>query len=91
MDYEKAYKEALEKATIYHKQGNEDMKLMMETCFHELVESVDERIRKAIIKHFRQGTDYTSFYGFSKKQVIAWLEKQGENGVVLRDTFGYEE
>ena len=42
------------------------------------VESKSERIRKAIIKHFKVGTEYISFSGFSKGEVINWLEKQGK-------------
>ena len=47
--------------------------------FPELKESEDERIRKAIIEHF-EGS-HSSMYpykGFIKEQILAWLEKQGE-------------
>jgi len=37
-------------------------------------ESENEKIRKAIIKHFKAGTEYVSFSGFSKGEIIAWLE-----------------
>lgn len=45
----------------------------------ELFESEDERIRKAIIEHF-EGS-HSSMYpykGFTKEQILAWLEKQYE-------------
>ena len=48
-----------------------------EYIFPKLAESENERIRKAIIKHFKVGTAYTSFYGFSKSEIINYLEKQG--------------
>lgn len=72
----KAYDEAIEKATIYHKQGNEDMKLMMETCFPELKESEDEKIRKQIRAFIKsRGSKITQ----SKTDAwLAWVDKQGE-------------
>lgn len=50
----------------------------IEEIFPELKGSEDERIRKAIIRHFQTGTNYTSFYGLSKNKILSWLEKQGE-------------
>jgi hypothetical protein len=47
--------------------------------FPELKESKDDRIRKAIIEHF--AGSHSSMYpykGFTKKQFLAWLEKQRE-------------
>jgi hypothetical protein len=71
----KAYDEALKYAMIYYKDGNEDMKMMMKTCFPVLVEeSEDERIRKRII-HALHG-DVLDMEETTK--AIAWLEKQGE-------------
>ena len=82
MDYEKKYKEAqgwIEKIypTLQHEQQME-----AEAFFPELAESEDERIRKAIHiyldwldgrKDCQPKGDYTI------KDMIAWLEKQGEN------------
>ena len=81
MDYEKKYKEAqgwIEKIypTLQHEQQME-----AEAFFPELAESEDERIRKAIHiyldwldgrKDCQPKGDYTI------KDMIAWLEKQGE-------------
>ena len=78
--YEKKYKEALAHAREIHR--NEDEKRRdMEWLFPELAESEDERIRKAIHiyldwldgrKDCQPKGDYTI------KDMIAWLEKQGE-------------
>lgn len=46
----------------------------------ELKESEDERIRKAIMEHF--AGSHSSIYpykGFTKKQILDWLEKQNSN------------
>ena len=72
----RAYDEALKVAEKYH---NGTLKDVMETIFPELKESEDERIRKAIIEHF-EGS-HSSMYpykGFIKEQILAWLERQGE-------------
>jgi len=84
MDYEKEYKEALERAREYHKVDKDNtLKLYakgtMEYIFPELKESGDERIRKVvtlIIKGIRANVFEEK--GISKEDTIAWLEKQGE-------------
>ena len=51
----------------------------LETLIPELKESEDERISKALIEHF--ACSHSSMYpykGFTKKQILAWLEKQGQ-------------
>ena len=62
-------------------------------AFPELRESEDERIRKELIEHIKANecADYVLFKKFSPDDVIAWLEKQSEQNLVLRDTFGYED
>lgn len=72
MDYEKAYKEALERARA-GKPMNE--------VFPELKESEDERIRKALLKLVSndKNNGYTEFYkaeGITCDDAIAYLEKQ---------------
>lgn len=80
MDYEKAYKAALETATQWIKDGCTDKeKICLESCFSELRESEYERIRKAIIHMLERRTQ--QFYeedGISKSDMFAWLEKQKE-------------
>ena len=50
-----------------------------EGIFSEFEESEDERIRKALIKYFKN-FDSESFYTecLNEENIIAWLEKQGE-------------
>lgn len=79
MDYEKLYKEALERARQYHKVDKDNtLKLYakgtMEYLFPVLKEeSEDERIRKEIISALK----FANVKGVYDKH-IAWLEKQGE-------------
>ena len=78
MDYEKAYKEALERARMINNGEDVDVEAGTTTCeyiFPELKESEDERIRKTLIKYFdAYPKDY---YGALKKShILAWLEKQ---------------
>jgi hypothetical protein len=75
----KAYDEALKYAMIYYKNGNEDMKTMMKTCFPVLVEeSEDERIRKELIQFFKEKDEEDFEEWVPKAKILAWLEKQGE-------------
>jgi len=73
------YDEALKYARIYYKNGDEDMKMMMKTCFPVLAEeSEDEKIRKALVNQFndykRRGENHG--FGYSNDKILAWLEKQ---------------
>ena len=91
MNYEKAYKEAIERAkhyTWYSTNRNdtaEPIKNAVEAIFPELKESDDEVIRKALIEvlhrlptsAFEYGTE-GGYLGATKEQMLAWLEKQGE-------------
>ena len=77
----RAYDEAIERAKGVIEQNPlmEYLKKGIEYIFPELKESEDEKIRKAIIEHF-EGS-HSSMYpykGFTKEQIIAWLEKHGE-------------
>ena len=82
MDYEKKYKEALERASKLRFQNPFDtVSQMMEHVFPELKESEDERIRKALVKLFQDCGDTDIEFcntGFSYQEIFAWLEKQGE-------------
>ena len=73
----KAYDEALEKSKRLYEQGTITESLAY--IFPELKESKDDMVRKAIIEHF-EGS-HSSMYpykGFTKEQILAWLEKQGQ-------------
>lgn len=75
MDYEKLYKDALERAKkididdAYASQGT-----IAKMIFPELSESDDERIREELIGMIKECTNWVH-----KKEYIAYLEKQKEN------------
>ena len=82
MNYEKKYKEALERAKQFsEKPYLEDSKGIVEYIFPELQESEDERIRKDIIslviKWWKDDGEVESKFS-SKNSMLAWLEKQSE-------------
>ena len=86
MDYEKKYKEALERARAINSGKDVDAKAGTTTCeyiFPELKESEDERIRKWCISHFmecfRVTKDNVEYQEYLSNKVIPWLEKQGES------------
>lgn len=77
----KAYDEALK---VLHKYDGANIMFtqdLKEEMFPELKEEdEDEKIRKAIIEHFVGS--HSSMYpykGFTKEQIITWLEKQDED------------
>ena len=84
--YEKKYKEALERARNLRKDAidmGENLRAKeCEIIFPELKESEDERIRKAIHIYLDwldgRNKDYQPKGDYSIKDMIAWLEKQGE-------------
>lgn len=94
----KAYDGALELARANHKFYKEhtdcdehfhnNVKLL-EAIFPELRESEDERIRQALIGHFRTLPYELSVNGFSKEKFIAWLEKQKERKPLIKKGVKY--
>lgn len=86
MDYKEKYKQALERA----KESLNDGTISQNTIDYlygilpELKESEDEKIRKALIWHLTRVDNeiplgaYHSIDGVEIKDMIAWLEKQGE-------------
>ena len=74
----KAYDEALERAK---KQQD---KIHIKEIFTEHNESEDERIKKAIIEFFESEDDNTTYSLVRKKDIIAWLEKQGKEEYGLK-------
>lgn len=80
MNYEKKYKEALEKARQFSEHPlEEDSSSIVEYIFPELKESEDEKIRKYLLKLAdRCPEDSIDFMrGVKKGDILAWLEKQG--------------
>lgn len=60
-----------------------DVEQTLNHLFPELKESDDERIRKAIILFFELQDDNTTYCFIPKKDILAWLEKQGEHANFL--------
>ena len=76
MNYEKKYKEALEKARQFSERPlQEDSSGIVEYIFPELKESEDEKIRKALIRFHRSTINID---GINGEKIVAWLEKQGK-------------
>lgn len=79
-NYEKKYKETLGTARYWHSNSKGDIPAVLEEIFPELKESEDERIRGAIM-HFISHTPTVPKGIINKKQMLAWLEKQGKRDV----------
>lgn len=79
MDYEKKYKEALERAKDIYTYYCDDRHQLrkIECIFPELKEGDDERIREEILEYFQQ-FENEELRGVNISDWIAWLEKQGE-------------
>ena len=87
MDYEKKYKEALERAyVIYTTWKNKPdvaavIKQALEKIFPKELEEISyERIRKELLKHLQEGAEGYEPAGGAEdySRWLAWLEKQGE-------------
>ena len=82
MDYKEKYDTALGIAKMWHKNTAvpKECKVIFEQMFPELKESYGEKIRKELIEHIKANyeADYVLFKKFPPDDVIAWLEKQGE-------------
>ena len=70
MDYEKKYKEALEKVAIRFGTN------VAKEIFTDLYESEDERIKKSLIEFVKQSSEVLDKQ--NQNNMIDWLEKQGE-------------
>lgn len=83
----KAYDEVLNKLRHFMAQGIDPpiTRADVQDFFPELKESEDERIRKALIEYFNEQCDISDWNGIYGYQVVAWLEKQGE-----QKAFDYE-
>ena len=88
MDYEKSYKEALQRAKELHESGNALTKVQMEIVFQELKENKDEKIREELIGALMWQRDFLDakgphdnnliLPGFTMKvgDILAYLERQ---------------
>ena len=82
MDYEKKYKEALERAREFVSKDNVEV---AEYIFPELTDLKDEKIRKVLTEYFlrykeQEECGVKTFYGIPTNSILAWLEKQKYNG-----------
>ncbi len=77
-NYEVKYNAALSRAKKLYEQGS--ITDCLGFVFPELTQSEGEKIRKELIEHIKanKDADYVLFKKFSPDDVIAWLEKQGE-------------
>ena len=93
MNYEQNYKEALDRAKKLKESS--DSTAVIDGCeqiFPELKESEDERIRKLIIRHFKEIADRNeqSWKNLDIPYIIAWLEKQGKTNIQNNNPFKIE-
>lgn len=76
MNYQKKYKEALERA---RELSQTTTGARYEYIFPELAESKDERIRKALIRFHKSSIDVDGIKG---EDIISWLKRQGEQKTI---------
>jgi len=77
MDYKQKYEQALEYMRKVYPTLNGADKEDAEHYFPELKESEDEKIRKHLLRHFRNKTK-DEWNGMPIKNIIAWLEELDE-------------
>lgn len=70
------YEKALELARAYY---DKDANAFLDTIFPELKENEDERIRKAMLQHFKNKTK-EKWCNIPVKDIISWFEKQDHDG-----------
>lgn len=84
MDYEKKYKEAIERAKIWQEHlydvNDKDYADELNYIFPELKESEDERIRKDLLNHLNAGATNKTIIAHADdyKKWADWLKKQDE-------------
>ena len=82
MDYEKKYKDLVEavKELQEANPSDEGIQKWVEDNIPELAESKDEKIRKLIIKHFKEiaNSNGQSWISLDIPYILDWLEEQGE-------------
>ena len=78
MDYEKLHKDTINRLQQMVSCGKITVEVAREICADFIPESEDEKIRKVIYGWIY--TQPSQFFdnGFSKEEMLAWLEKQGE-------------
>ena len=87
-----AYDEALERARAINNGKDVDVESGTTICeyiFPELKESEDEKIKKDLIQWVDEFPD-TIWRGHYKKDIIAWLEKQGDKDKLIQELGEYK-
>ena len=78
MDYEKKHKEEIDRATQLWECGDITRE-NLEYIFPELKENKDEKTRESLKSLVLNTTkECTTIFGISQKDMLAWIEKQGE-------------
>ena len=85
----KAYDEALKKASAAHKDEDRHFKATLERIFPELKEDDDEKIKKDLIQWVDEFPDII-WRGHYKKDIIAWLETQGDKDKLIQELGEYK-
>ena len=85
MDYEKAYKDALEWIRDLYPTMEGSVKEDAEHFFPELAESEDERIRNRIIGYLKQDIEEHPERKERINEMLAYLEKQKEQSITAND------
>ena len=95
MDYEKAYKDALERAKeikgkiLQSHLSTESCKAISEyidTIIPELAESEDERIIRELIEHIESNVGHNPGLDRKEGRWIAWLEKRKEQNLIMANS-----
>ena len=79
VDYEELHKVTITKLQEMVNSGKITVETACGICADFVPESEGERIRKALIDGFKRYNDGTLFNGCLVRDIIAWLEKQGNN------------
>ena len=85
MDYEKKYKELIEKIElISHSALTIEQHQIIDTILGELKESKDEKARKALVEMVRDrtGDELWVDYNVHKEEALTWLEKQAQKPTI---------
>lgn len=94
--YDKAFEKAkrydniIEKANKMHHENCEACQMCIEELIPELAESEDERIRNSLVEYFESHHNDTDFCGSKVIDILAWLEKQGEQKAAKSESFEIE-
>lgn len=80
MEYKEKYNNLVEAIKVLQKANpsNEVIQNWVNDNVSELCESKDEKIRKSLIDGFKRYDDGTLFNGCLVKEILPWLERQGE-------------